>query len=102
MSDKKKLSSREANVRLILERYPEARDSDRVLTLIYHTIFNGVNACAPYEEVMLNEGLPSEESLGRCRRKIQETDESLRGTKAKEKIRLLEQLAYIDYATEER
>jgi hypothetical protein len=100
MSDKKKLSEREAKVRRILELFPEARDSDRTLTLLYHTLICGINSNAPYAEVMSTEGLPSEESLGRCRRRIQEKDESLRGTKAKEKIRLEEQVAYIEYATD--
>ena len=102
MTTKKKLSVREANVRRILEQHPEARDSDRILTLLYHETYNGVSRYDTYEAVMFDDGLPSEESLGRCRRRIQAEDESLRGSKAKEKIRIEDQRAYIEYAIEER
>ena len=93
-----RLKTKEAMVRAVLERIPRTRDDDRELTLQVHMIFYGVNPYAPYCEVMHNDGLPSQETLGRVRRKIQETDESLRGTKAKEKIRMKEQMTFIEYA----
>ena len=93
-----RLKTLEAKVRLVLERVPRTRDDDRELTLGVWMIFYGVSATAPVKEVMRNKDLPSQESIGRCRRKIQETDESLRGTKAKEQIRMTEQLRYIEYS----
>ena len=98
MDARKRLSKREYEVKAILEMYPQARDDDRFLTLMYHTTFCDVDLYTPYITVMLNEKLPSQESIGRCRRKLQEKDESLRGSKAKEEIRMAEQEGYIEYA----
>ena len=85
-------------VRNVLETNEKARDDDRELTLRVHMNYYGINPYAPYCEVMRNEKIPSQESLGRCRRKIQETEFELRGSKRKEDIRMNEQEAYIDYA----
>lgn len=93
-----RLTKREAEVKSILMYHPEARDDDRYLTLMYHHIYCGVDYQAPYVSVMTNKELPSQESIGRCRRKLQEKDESLRGSKHKEKIRMEEQKGYIEYA----
>ena len=85
-------------VRETLKRDPKARDDDRILTLdIWVNVFK-VNPYAPVKDVMRNKELPSQESLGRVRRRIQQVDESLRGTKYKEKIRLNAQADYMDYA----
>ena len=88
-------------VREVLEKNERARDDDRELTLRVHMTYYGINPYAPYCEVMWNEHIPSQESIGRCRRKIQETDFKLRGSKRKEAIRMDEQEAYIDYALNE-
>lgn len=88
-------------VREILERNERARDDDRELTLRVHMNYYGINPYAPYCEVMWNDRIPSQESIGRCRRKIQETDFALRGSKRKEAIRMDEQEAYINYALDE-
>lgn len=85
-------------VREILERNERARDDDRELTLRVHMNYYGINPYAPYCEVMWNENIPSQESIGRCRRKIQESDFGLRGSKRKEKIRMEEQETFIEYA----
>lgn len=98
----KRLSKREHEVRAILLQYPKARDDDRFLTLMYHHIFCGVDLFESYSAVMTNEHLPSQESIGRCRRKIQEHDETLRGSKSKEEIRFKEQKAFIEYALSDR
>ena len=89
-------------VREVLIENKRARDDDRELTLNIHTKFYKINPYACYCDVMRNEDIPSQESIGRCRRKIQETDESLRGSRAKEKIRMAEQETFIDYALNER
>ena len=93
-----RLNNLEEMVRETLKRDPKSRDDDRILTLdIWVNVFK-VNPWSPIAEVMRNKELPSQESLGRVRRRIQQTDESLRGTKHKEKIRLNAQADYMDYA----
>ena len=93
-----RLDNLEEMVRETLKRDPKARDDDRILTLdIWVNVFK-VNPYAPVKDVMRNKDLPSQESLGRVRRRIQQVDESLRGTKYKEKIRLNAQADYMDYA----
>ena len=95
-----RLNNLEEMVRETLKRDPKSRDDDRILTLdIWVNVFK-VNPWSPIAEVMRNKELPSQESLGRVRRRIQQTDESLRGTKYKEKIRLNAQADYMDFARE--
>lgn len=93
-----KLKTLEEMVKLVLQRCPKARDDDRELTLLVYTDIFGVNPWSPVIEVMRNKDLPSQESLGRVRRKIQQTDLSLRGSKAKEEIRMDAQEDFIEYA----
>lgn len=93
-----RLDTLEDIVRLVLEEDPKARDDDRVLTLdVWCNIF-GINPWSPVCEVMRNKNLPSQESLGRVRRKIQQRDETMRGSKQKEKIRMGAQEDYLEYA----
>lgn len=93
-----RLNTLEDMVRLVLEKDPKARDDDRVLTLdVWCNIF-GINPWSPVCEVMRNKNLPSQESLGRVRRKIQQRDEAMRGSKQKEKIRMGAQEDYLEYA----
>lgn len=95
-----KLNTLEDMVREVLKKDPVARDDDRILTLdVWVNIFK-INPWSPVAEVMRNKDLPSQESIGRVRRKIQQKDESLRGSKQKEKIRLEAQKDYLDYARE--
>ena len=97
-----RLDTLEAMVREVLKRDPKARDDDRILTLdVWCNIFD-VNPWAPVCDVMRNKDLPSQESLGRVRRKIQQTDESLRGSKAKEKVRMDAQVDFIEYSKTDR
>lgn len=93
-----RLKTLEDKVRAVLERDPKARDDDRILTLDVWTNLYGINPWSPVSEVLRNKDLPSQESLGRVRRKIQETDVSLRGTKAKEDVRMKAQADFIEYA----
>lgn len=92
----------EAMVRPVLERKPITRDNDKELALAIWNTYYGINPWSPVCEVMRNECIPSIESIGRCRRKIQETDETLRGSRRKEKIRMEEQEKYIEYALMDR
>lgn len=95
-----KLNTLEDMVREVLKKDPKARDDDRILTLdVWVNIFK-INPWSPVSEVMRNKDLPSQESIGRVRRKIQQKDESLRGSKQKEKIRLEAQKDYLEYARE--
>lgn len=96
-----KLKTLEAKVLKILEENEYARDDDRTLTLQIHTVFYGVDINTPYWQVMCDNTIPTQESIGRCRRKIQETRFDLRGSKAKEDIRMAEQETYLDYARSE-
>lgn len=93
-----KLKTLESKVLRILEENEYARDDDRTLTLQIHSIYYGVDINTPYWQVMCDDTIPTQESIGRCRRKIQETREDLRGSKAKEIIRMAEQETYLDYA----
>lgn len=93
-----RLNNLEDMVRETLKRDARARDDDRILTLdIWVNVFK-VNPWSPVCEVMRNRNLPSQESLGRVRRKIQQRDESLRGSKAKEDIRMNAQADYLEYS----
>jgi hypothetical protein len=95
-----RLDTLEDMVREVLKKDPKARDDDRILTLdVWCNVF-GINPWSPVTEVMRNKDLPSQESLGRVRRKIQQTEENLRGSKAKEQVRMDAQVDYIEYARE--
>lgn len=94
-----RLDTLENMVREVLKSNPKARDDDRELTLnVWVNIF-GINPWSPVCKVMRDKELPSQESLGRVRRKIQQADESLRGSKQKEMIRMDAQEDYIEYAS---
>ncbi len=93
-----RLDTLEEQVREVLKKDPKARDDDRVLTLDVWCNVYKVNPWSPICEVMRNKNLPSQESLGRVRRKIQQTDESLRGSKHKEAIRIEAQSDYMNYS----
>lgn len=85
VNDLKTISNR---VLLILQKYPETRDSDKVLWLAYNSIYNdlkGVIASGDYSAFkswVLKDNTPVFESLSRCRRKLQEQYPELAGKKA--------------------
>ena len=93
-----RLDTLEEQVREVLKKDPKARNDDRILTLDVWCNIYRVNPWSPICEVMRNKNLPSQESLGRIRRKIQQTDESLRGSKHKESIRMEAQADFIEYS----
>ena len=97
-----RLDTLEDMVREVLKKDPKARDDDRILTLdVWVNVFK-VNPWSPISEVMRNKELPSQESIGRVRRKIQEKDTTLRGSKKKETVRMAAQVDFIEYSNSDR
>ena len=94
----KTLSTLELKVTAILEAEPATRDSDKELALKIWEKFYRINPYAPVSDVLRNNRIPSIESLGRVRRKVQETREDLRGKNDKRRIEA--QRDFISYATE--
>ena len=86
----------EARVRVILENDPKTRDDDNLLFLEYCAMA-GVDIHKSFRELMLD-NIPSRESVTRCRRKIQEKDESLRGTRKIQRVRRELEEEYREYA----
>ena len=80
----------------ILSEYPIARKDDRFLVTAVYSRYTCVDA--PFSKVMEDHTLPPFESITRCRRKIQETNEKLRADYDTEQVRLELQEEYIDYA----
>lgn len=101
LSDYVKVQDR---VKFLLERYPEVRDSDKLLWLAYNCHFNNLKEVTRtgrydcFKDWMLREEVPVFESLSRARRKIQETRPELAGEKAK---RLIEEEKVRSYTATE-
>lgn len=91
---KEELKTIEQKVLWELENNPSTRDSDRNLVTAVYMDFYGMTEVTPFVDVMYSK-LPSYESIGRARRKIQETREDLRGKDRIERERLANQKAYI-------
>lgn len=69
-----KLPKVEKMVSEILLANPDTRDSDEFLTICLYRDYYGIGS-EPFVDVMLMRrrlGLPSMETIGRCRRKLQE------------------------------
>lgn len=96
---KEELKTIEAKVLWELENNPSTRDSDKFLTTAVYMDFYNMTETTPFVDVMFSK-LPNYESIGRARRKIQETREDLRGKDKTERERLKNQEAYIEYAME--
>lgn len=85
-------------VKEILEKYPETRDSDKLLWLAYmvkhHKLREqlGDTAYLKLKEIILHEETPPMESLRRMRQKIQEYNPELRGETYKERIKESEEV----------
>lgn len=83
---------------------PNTRNSDKVL---YISVVNKINPAIlrmPMETVLLNEknlNIPSIESVGRARRKIQEYNPLLRANKAVDNARYEQWKEYREYALSE-
>lgn len=96
---KEELKTIEEKVLWELENNPSTRNSDRMLTVAVYMDFYNMTGTTPYIDVMLSR-VPSYESIGRARRKIQECREDLRATDKIEKERIANQEVYMEYATE--
>ena len=100
-NDMNRLKNMQDKVEFLLETYPATRDNDRLLIGAVYAHFYGVDVgCTSFKSVLLNDRLPSFESIRRVRAKVQADREDLRGTKAKEKERLEAQKDYLDYVGE--
>ena len=86
LSDLKLVQDR---VKFLLERYPEVRDSDKLLWLAYNCHFNNLKEVTltgeyvHFKAWLMREEVPAFESLSRARRKLQEQFPEFAGDKAK-------------------
>ncbi len=99
----KNLKTIEGKVKAILQKDEEARNDDMTLYLkVCNACLKGTGAM-PFAEVMSQYkylGLPSFESVGRTRRKLQAQFPELRGNARMEKLRAAGEKAYRKYAKE--
>ena len=95
-----KLMTIQQMVENILRQYPGTRSDDRELIQTLYGKYYGVDYYKPFGAVIRDKNLPSFESIRRCRQKLQEQNEDLRGSKMSEDARLAKQVEYIEYARE--
>lgn len=90
------------NVEHILETDEETRGDDFALIVkVYKEMKGTLFTSLKFEALMLGHetfGLPSFESITRCRRKIQAERPELRATREVENIRMDEQKKYLEFA----
>ena len=97
------LKTIEGKVRVVLQKDEEARNDDM---LLYLKVFNGClkdTGAMPFAEVMAQYkylGLPSFESVGRTRRKLQAQYPELMGNARARRLRAAGEKAYRKYAKE--
>ena len=83
-----------------LEQRPDTRSDDRLLIYtIYRDHYGIVND--KWMNVIFNRELPNFESIRRCRQKVQQECEELRGNKETQQMRLDAQKEYIEFALDE-
>ena len=73
---KEKLSRVETGIRYILAHYPEARNNDKLLMLLFWEIFDKINIPKEFRQAFLNRATPPE-TIRRVRQKIQSQHEYL-------------------------
>jgi hypothetical protein len=93
-----RLKNMQDKVEYVLRMHPVTRDDDRLLICAVYSHFYGVDLCQSFGSVLIDNKLPSFETIGRCRRKAQEEHEELRGKRDKERIE--RQKDFIEYATQ--
>lgn len=101
MSKSKELKTITAIVKDILEHDPKARNSDEYLYLKVCEKVSGMCMNLPFWKVFLNRkayGLPPFETVGRARRKLQETHPEFAGNCTVEAQRELNEEVFRDYA----
>lgn len=83
----------------VLQTRPSTRKSDALLHIELLQKYYGVEVSTrPYFLVVTDKALPSIESVGRARRKIQEMHPELRADGNTEAARMLKEEEYLDYA----
>ncbi len=95
------LKTIEGKVRSILQENEDARNDDMVLYLVLCNLYLNHAGSMPLAEIMTRYkelGLPSFESVGRTRRKLQERHPELLGSLRRQKIRAAGEKAYRKYA----
>lgn len=97
----KSLQSTTELVKEILERFPATRDNDQ---LLYYRVCEKINSKAltsNFGYVLLNRKdfmIPTIETVGRCRRKLQEKNPDLRASKEVEGFRAEREAEFREYA----
>ena len=97
------LKTIEGKVRAVLQENEDARNDDMVLYLALCNLYLKDAGNMPLAQILLNHkelGLPSFESVGRTRRKLQEKCPELLGSVRMQKIRAKGEKAYRRYAKE--
>lgn len=97
------LKTVEGKVKAILQKNEDARNDDMVLYLALCNLYLEDAGNMPLAEIMTRHkeiGLPSFESVGRTRRKLQEKYPELLGSVRMQKIRAKGEKAYRRYAKE--
>ena len=97
------LKTIEGKVRAVLQENEDARNDDMVLYLALCNLYLKDAGAMPLAQILLNHkelGLPSFESVGRTRRKLQEKYPELLGSVRMQKIRAKGEKAYSRYAKE--
>ena len=97
------LKTIEKKVRTILEKNEDARNDDMVLYLALCNLYLKDAGNMPLAQILLNHkelGLPSFESVGRTRRKLQEKYPELLGSTRVRRFRTAGEKAYRRYAKE--
>ena len=97
------LKTIEGKVRAVLQENEDARNDDMVLYLALCNLYLKDAGTMPLAEIMTRHkelGLPSFESVGRTRRKLQEKYPELLGSVRMQKIRAKGEKAYRRYAKE--
>lgn len=96
-----RLQKIKTQVEYLLKISPKDRDDDCVLIADIYERYYGIGEDVGFLDVMRNRkayGVPSFETIGRCRRKVQEENPRLRGSKAKQKERQIAFDEFYDFA----
>lgn len=105
MGKKEELKTYTALVKSILIKNKKARNSDNYLYLKVVDKLNKDCVDKPFGEVMMKAsdlGLPSYETISRCRRKIQENNPDLQADERVYDYRAKNQMTFEEYAKETR
>jgi len=97
------LKTIEGKVRAVLQENEDARNDDMVLYLALCNLYLKDAGNMPLAQILLNHkelGLPSFESVGRTRRKLQEKYPELLGSTRVQRLRTAGEKAYRRYAKE--